>query len=421
MCLRRSAFAVIAISSLGWAAPVWAQSGLCAGVGDGGQWMGPGQAGADIANAATALDLAVASQAGARAVGLFSLSATTPVRIEAAPAAPDGDTIIELFDADGRLLVIDDDSGGGVSSRAELALEPGVYCLAVMGFGGEAVRADLRVSRLEMQALTAGLAGGFGDWQGGAPFVGIDPCLPDTPAITLGTGPIDADLGKGVTMANSVDAVPYYRFSLAAPQLLSISATNEQADPYIYLFDASGVLLAENDDADSLNSRIDYFQPLAAGDYCIGMRALSDPSLPVRVTISARGLQDVAAASYANAENAPPLDGSWPVEDLGVLTTTAVREWRVPGDQAQWFVFESRAEGLVLISADTIDDGDPILDIFAADGTWLGGNDDANGSVNAQHALPVQAGRYLVAMRQFEEEYQGLMRLTLTRYVLATP
>ena len=118
MCLRRSAFAVIAISSLGWAAPVWAQSGLCAGVGDGGQWMGPGQAGADIANAATALDLAVASQAGARAVGLFSLSATTPVRIEAAPAAPDGDTIIELFDADGRLLVIDDDSGGGVSSRA---------------------------------------------------------------------------------------------------------------------------------------------------------------------------------------------------------------------------------------------------------------------------------------------------------------
>ena len=181
------------------------------------------------------------------------------------------------------------------------------------------------------------------------------------------------------------------------------------------------MLLAENDDADSLNSRIDYFQPLAAGNYCIGMRALSDPSLPVRLTISTKGLQDVAAASYASAENAPPLDGSWPVEDLGVLTTTAVREWRVPGDQAQWFVFESRAEGLVLISADTIDDGDPILDIFAADGTWLGGNDDANGSVNAQHALPVQAGRYLVAMRQFEEEYQGLIRLTLTRYVLATP
>ena len=125
--------------------------------------------------------------------------------------------MIELFDADGRLVVVDYDSGGGVSSRAELALEAGSYCLAVMGFGGAAVSADLRVSRLDMPALTAGLAGGFGDWQGGAPFVGIDPCLPETPAVSLGAGPIDADLAKGVSMANSVDAVPYYRFSLAAP------------------------------------------------------------------------------------------------------------------------------------------------------------------------------------------------------------
>lgn len=421
MCLRRPAFALAAISCLIWAAPVWAQTGLCAGLGDGGQWMGQGQAGSDIAAAAAPLDLSVASTAGARAVGLFSLSTAMQVRIEAAPATADDDTIIELFDAAGRLLVIDDDSGGGLSSRAELALEPGAYCLAVMGFGGAAVRAEMRVSRLEMPALTAGLAGGFGDWQGGAPFVGIDPCLPDTPAVMLHAGPIDADLGKGVTMANSVDAVPYYRFSLAAPQALSIRATNEQADPYIYLFDAAGMLLAENDDADSLDSRIDFLQPLAAGDYCVGMRALSDPSLPIRLTISARGLQEAAAAAYATAEIAPPLDGSWPVEDLGVLTTTSTREWQVPGDQTQWFVFESPDAGLVLITADEISNSDPMLEVFDAQGNWLGSNDDANGSLNAELALPVQAGRYIVALLQFGSDQQGSVRLNLTRYVPAAP
>jgi hypothetical protein len=272
-----------------------------------------------------------------------------------------------------------------------------------------------------MPALTAGLAGGFGDWQGGAPFVGIDPCLPETPAVRLGAGPIDADLAKGVSMANSVDAVPYYRFSLASPQALSIRATNELADPYIYLFDASGMVLAENDDAAGLNSRIDVLRPLAAGEYCIGMRALSDRTLPIRVTVSSRDLQEAAALAYASAEVAPPLDGSWPVEDLGPLSTTMTLDWHVPGDQAQWFVFDSPTEGLILVTADAVGDVDPMLDVFDADGTWVGGNDDANGSVNAQHALPVQAGRYIVALRQFGEEYEGLIRLTLTRYLRAAP
>lgn len=421
MCLLRPAFALTAISCLVFGAPALAQSGLCAGLGDTGQWMGQGQASADIATAQGPLDLAVISQAGARAVGLFSLGTAMDVRLEAAPTTAGGDTIIELFDADGRLVVVDDDSGGGVSSRAELALEAGSYCLAVMGFGGAAVSADLRVSRLDMPALTAGLAGGFADWQGGAPFVGIDPCLPETPAVRLGAGPIDADLAKGVSMANSVDAVPYYRFSLAAPQALLIRATNELADPYIYLFDASGMVLAENDDAGGLNSRIDVLRPLAAGEYCIGMRALSDRTSLIRVTVSSRDLQEAAVLAYASAEVAPPLDGSWPVEDLGPLSTTMTLDWHVPGDQAQWFVFDSPTEGLILITADAVGDGDPMLDVFDADGTWVGGNDDANGSVNAQHALPVQAGRYIVALRQFGEEDEGLIRLTLTRYLRAAP
>lgn len=421
MADRRLARVIPALVSLALAAPAWAQNGLCAGLGEGAPWLGQGQAGSDIASATAPLEWSGTVAVATRAVGLFTLGAAMDLRIEAQPTTQDGDTIIELFDADGRLLVIDDDSGGGVASRAEIPLAAGAYCVAVSGFGGEAVSATIRVSRLEMPALTAGLAGGFGDWQGAAPFVGIDPCLPDTPATRLGTGPIDAELAKGVSMANSVDAAPYYRFSLAVPNALSLRATNPEADPYLYLFDATGVLLAENDDADSLNSRIDMLQPLAAGEYCVGLRALADPSLPIRLTISARGLEDAAAEAFDSAEMAPPLDGSWPVEDLGVLTATTTRDWLVPGDQAQWFVFDSPSEGLVLITAAAHDEGDPMLDIFDASGTWLGGNDDANDSVDAQYALPVTAGRFVIALRQFNDTQSGQIRLTLTRYIRAVP
>lgn len=420
MYLCRSTFATSMLACLVLAAPAWAQSGLCGGLGDGGQWMGQGQGGSDIATAAAPLEWAGATVPGTRAVGLFTLGAAMPVRLEAAPTRADGDTLIELFDADGRLLVVDDDSGGALSSRAELTLAPGTYCLAVMGFGGDGVDAAMRVGRLEMPALTAGLAGGFGDWQGGAAFVGIDPCRADTPARQLGEGPIDADLAKGVTLAETAAAAPYYRFSLATPRALSIMATNELADPYIYLFDAEGVLLAENDDADNLNSRMDLIQPLAAGTYCIGVRALSDPDLPIRVTVTARGLDDLAAAAYADGAIAPPLDGSWPVEDLGLLGHRITRDWMVPGAQAQWFVFESPAEGLVVITADDLAGGDPVLAVFDATGTWRAGDDDSNDTVNAVVALPVVAGRYLVALRQYHAEDAGQMRLTLTRYLPAS-
>ena len=81
MCHLRPAFALTAISCLTFGAPALAQSGLCAGLGDTGQWMGQGQASADIASAQGPLDLAVISQAGGRAVGLFSLGTAMDVRV----------------------------------------------------------------------------------------------------------------------------------------------------------------------------------------------------------------------------------------------------------------------------------------------------------------------------------------------------
>jgi hypothetical protein len=82
----------------------------------------------------------------------------------------------------------------------------------------------------------------------------------------LTQGSLDAALARGGAQAtNTVTGTPYYRFTLDTPQGLSIRAQNEAADPYIYLFDGTGALIAENDDYDSLNSRIDITDAAAAG------------------------------------------------------------------------------------------------------------------------------------------------------------
>jgi hypothetical protein len=410
----------ILLAALG-AAPAAAQGVSCGGVGDGAPWLGGTRTSSDIGTTVEPLSrTGIQVAPGTRSVALFSLSQATVVRIEAAPSDPFGDTIVELFDAQGRLVVLDDDSGGGLSSRAEPELAPGDYCVAVMGYAGSGVTADLQVSRMDMPALTPGLAGGFAGTEGMPPFVGVQPCLPSTAATPLGQGPVDGQLMQGLRATNTVASTPYYRFSLSSPQPVTIRAENPDADPYIYVFDAQGVLLAENDDYDSLNSRIDFTRPLPAGQYCIAMRSLSDPNLPVTLTLSGFDAQQAAAEEYAAGETAPPMDGSlYPVENLGLLPPQLVRDWTVPGGRAQWFVMEVPSAGLLLITADELRDSDPVVGFFDASGRMLGMNDDSNDTLNSQLAVPVQPGRYMLMVRQYSPDYQGMIRIGVQRYVPA--
>lgn len=418
---RAFAFPALFVLSLGAdARPAVAQEGFCAGLAAGAPWMGQSRGGSDIATAPGPLAWMTEIAAGTRGIALFTLSAPMPVRIEAAPTRPDGDAVIELFDAEGRLVVFDDDSGGGTAARAEPELAAGDYCVAAMGFGGVAVDAVIQVSRLEMRALTPGLAGGFAGTEDLPPFVGMQPCLSDTPAIPIGQGPVDAaTLLAGLRASGTAADTPYFRFTLESQQILTISATNEAADPYIYLFDAAGDLIVENDDFDGLNSRIDFTQALPAGTYCIGLRALSDPTLPIEVSLSSGEALEQASQAYANGDLMPPLDGSWPVEDLGMLPPQTDFDWPVPGGQAQWFAMEVPTEGLLLITADEVSDSDPVISFFDAQGQFLGQNDDANDSLNAQLAVPVAPGRYMLAVRQFDLEFKGVIRIGLSRFVPA--
>ncbi len=406
------------------AIPALAQNAYCGGLSMNATWMGGAEASSDISTAGTFLGMnGLTVPPSGNVVTLFTVSSPSDVRIEAAGQAG-GDTVMELYDASGAMVLTDDDSGGNWSSRAETFLNPGQYCVLTRGFGGGALLADVRVGLLEHEPLTAGLSGGFdggfGNGFSGDMFVGIDPCTPTTPATPLGGGAIDGMLaGSGVSATNSVTGAPYYRFILNTPQAVSIRAENQNADPYIYVFDGQGSLLAENDDYESFDSRIDFTAPLAAGVYCIGMRSLADDNLPITVSVRAFDAQAALQELYASGEASPPMDGSYPMTALGSIATSVVRDGQVPGSTAIWYSFNMPQSGLLVIDAVEVTDSDPIIIVFDQLGRELGYSDDANDSLNSQLTLRLDAGNYTMSVRQYSDSYQGIIRVAMQRYVPA--
>ncbi|MEX3015083.1 PPC domain-containing protein [Gymnodinialimonas hymeniacidonis] len=402
-----------------------AQEVSCGGIGVTGQWIGGSAEASDISTSeGPLLQSNVPIAFDANVISLFSVSEAGDVRLEAQPVGS-GDSVIEIYDEAGTLVITDDDGGGGWASRAETVLQPGNYCMLTRGFAGGQLSSDIQISRLEHDAITSGLTGGFFGGGGGSLFVGVDPCTNETAATPLGTGPLDGDLANGgVSAVNTINGAPYYRFTLNSPQTISVRAENPNADPYIYVFDGNGTLIGENDDAQiggtwSLNSRLDFTQPLQAGTYCIGMRALSNPDVPVTVSVLAYSQADALAELYATGEAAPPMDGSFPIVDLGVLPGRSVRDAQISGTQATWFSMDVPEAGALVINAVEVTDSDPLIILYNDLGQEIAYNDDSNGTLNSEIVARVNAGRYLLAVRQYSDGYQGIIRIATERYVPA--
>jgi len=397
---------LVGLLTAGLAGGAFAQDVQCGAGLPPGTWIGGDAAASDIATATVAYDLTGAVPPGGYHVLGFTVSTRTQIRVEAAGQSG-GDPVIELYDATGTLVLTDDDSGGGLNARAEIALAPGSYCLATRSYGGGPITADIRVGLADHGALTPGSGGS-----------NIAACMADTPATPLGRGPLDQLPDRQATATNSVTGAPYYRFTLGAATPVTIRATNPRADPYIYVFDGAGRLIGENDDYSNLNSRIDFTDALPAGDYCIGMRALSDPDLPIETSVAVFSEAEMMQDLYATAEASPPSDGRiYPVVALGALDTRLVRDGTV-GSAAVWHSFTVAAAGLVLIDAVGLGNSDPVIALFDDLGRAVARNDDSNGTLDSQIAARVSPGTYMLGVSQYHGE-NGVIRVAIERYVPA--
>ena len=381
------------------ASPALAQD-YCGGFGAGGVWIGGDEAGSDIATVDNYREQMALVLGGNDYVSLFSLSAPTDIRIEAAGRGA-GDPIIDLLDAGGGIILSDDDSGGNAASRAETFLDAGTYCMSMRSYDGGPMTAFVRIGRQEHEPLTDGI-----DIGGGGGMAGDGSCETAEPF---------GALGGSVTAA--VSETPFWSFTLDAPTAVTITAENENADPVITLYDPSGEYIAENDDYDGLNSRLDMTDPMAPGTYCLGVTALSDNSAPVTINISAYDAEEALAALYANGEAAPPLDGSVQITDLGVLETR-VRQDVQASTEVTWFSIEILDPSLLVTEAIGASGADPWLVVYDDFGRQVGQNDDYGDGLDSLVMERLQPGVYIVGVKLFDGG-TGLVRLLMERYVRA--
>mgnify|MGYP005986437627 CR=1 FL=1 len=390
------------------ATPLAAQETLCGGAGAGGQWIGGSESASDITTASTFGEQMALVLNDNRYVGLFSLSAPTAVRIEAAGRG-NGDPILSLLGPDGSEIGNDDDSGGNGASRLEVDLEPGRYCAVVTSFEGAPMTAFVRVGRTDMAALTPGTDDA--------------PDTPDRPAaIADGSCDTAQDLGTlgdtPISLTGSARDVPYARFTLDSATAISITANNPDADPTLEVRDDTGAVIGENDDADGLNSRIDLSAPVPAGTYCIVLGAISDVTLPIDVGVGVYDPAAALAALYARGEAAPPLDGSVAVTDLGALSNRLRKDVQADGNTT-WFSLTIDAPGLLLVEALAAGgNGDPWLVLYDDLGRQIAQNDDNGSGTDSLMTARVLPGQYLIGLKQVQD-MTGFVRLVLERYIPA--
>ncbi|WP_179380632.1 ABC transporter substrate-binding protein [Jannaschia marina] len=403
--------------ALAFGTPAFAQSPICGGISVVGEWVGGDEAGSDLTGAAAPFDGGGQVPIAGHLVRMFTLSADTDVRIDVA-AVPAGDPYISVYDAAGAEVAADDDSGGDFAARVQTTLGPGTYCLAARSYESGVTDVSVQI----------GAASTFdGDGGTSAPQAPAAPeVAPPVVAAGRGAGCFEdgmASLGEGLSPATlgasatvTAGDAPALGFTLLESAPLSVLAESETGDPLIRLRDESGATLAENDDFDGLNSRIDMTAALAPGAYCIELEDLNgtDNSIDVRLESfdpAADRLRRLNAAEFA-----PTASDEVPVTDLGTLETALLQQVQASGDTT-WFTFDLPAGGLLLTEA--IGDGlDPMVVLFDRVGRRVGENDDGPEGLDSFLASRLLPGRYTLGLRLIDDS-RGPVRLLMERYVPA--
>lgn len=390
-------------------APAFAQAPICGGISLVGAWVGDGEAGSDITTRDEVVEMDGQVPVAGHLVRMFTLSRPGEIRIDVRAQAG-GDPYMSVFDVSGTELASDDDSAGNLGSRIQTALDAGTYCLAVRSY--------------ETGVTDVSVAIGMADADFGEdPFSSSDsPAItgagcfqPDTPDLGMS---VDAEaLAAGIEATASASAAPAYGFTLAEAAPITVTARSANGDPVLRLLDADGSTIAENDDFDGLDSRIDMTAPLPAGAYCLEVEDYQGGGADI--TVALRGFDPKAYRldRLARAEFAPMASDEVEIADLGTLDTSVLRDVEIT-DGARWFRFDLPEGGLLL--AEAVGDGeDPVVTLFDRVGRKLGENDDGPDGLDSFLVSRLLPGTYTLAVRLIDTTSQGRIHLLLERYIAA--
>lgn len=216
----------------------------------------------------------------------FTADAGATYIIETLNLGPDGDTILQLMDADGQQVDVNDDSDGGLASRIEYAATSTLVVYARVTHYDEAAsgpdtRYDLQITRI-------------------AADTDQDAYEPDDSAATGSTIATDGTL-QSHNFHQRGDA-DWLRF-VATPNAQYVIETSNLADAtdtIIALFDADGTRVAQSDDDGAgLASRIEFTAP-AAQEYSVRVRGYDPEVFGPEVSYDVSVIE--TAPSYAVAD-----------------------------------------------------------------------------------------------------------------------
>ena len=180
-----------------------------------------------------------------------------------------------------------------------------------------------------------------------------------------------------------------YRFQHAEADRVRIDVMSADGDSYLYLLAEDGSRITENDDGGAgLNARIE--RELAAGVYLVEVTTVGGRGRgPADFALSIGHVTGCEPVHLGALEPGVDLtaSGSWTLDTCGSRV--------VAEHPAHAYSFHLPQDGRVLIDLISAD-GDPVLSLAAADGTFIGANDDGGGRRNSRIEQYLPAGTYLL-------------------------
>jgi len=355
-----------------------------------------------VINVGDTINSELTADTGGEARYIFAGVANTEVVITM--TSNDFDAYLVLLDFDGNVVAEDDDSGRRLNAQITATI-PAEGAYTIIATSLRAYRSQGQFSATGSFALS--LAGEGGSLPPaptsivatrvvGTPTLAFNTPVPTaisatpTPTPFAPTNPdVAGTIGYGDNISSTIPAdfaQQQYNFSATAGDVVVITLTSQEFDAYLFLYDAGGVLLIQDDDgAGDRNSRITYTIP-ATGEYIIGVDSFGNVV----------GINPGSGVFTLNLQ----LDGTGAIPETPVPTETVTVTLEVPDDgvldlgetvtgrfssDAQEVLYDltGNAGEIVTISLSSADT-DTYLILRDAEGNTIAENDDSAGTLNSR-------------------------------------
>jgi len=306
------------------------------------------------------------------------------------------DSYVYIADAGGQILIADDDSGGSLDAAITsfLILEPARYTVVATRYGQQAGTSEGSFVLTLDTAPTSGLG-----------------LTPDAALL----------LRYGDELRGSLDnehAFRYYTFGAKRGDVVTIRMTRTRGDldPFLALLDSSQTLLQEDDDSGEGNNALiqSYIIPTSGTYYILASRYQREAGTTTGDYFIR--LEGVTGEIPVVAPGTIPIPyGSTVTGRIDDTTSTVT------------YAFLAQAGDVVTLAMTrTSGDLDPLLFLFATDGTQLATDDDSgpeNNALIAAFTVP-QGGTYYVIATRYQlgaGRTSGEYSLSLSRQAEPTP